>query len=77
MKKLPFYPGIFFKTLLVVVILVTVVWSLYLWLSDYIVTPADYIGTFISTILLTYLVHLWIMPTDHSLFEDESDSDEE
>ncbi len=65
MSKLPFIASLFFKTLVVVVVLVIGVWALVLkmgWYEE--MTPADYGGTTISTILLAYLVHLWLMPMD-------------
>jgi len=77
MKKLPFIAGLFFKVLFVVVVLVTAAWSLVLWLMDYEVIPADYVGTVITTVLFSYLIHLWIMPTDHVMFDDESETEEE
>ena len=62
MGKLPFVAGLFWKTLAVVVVLVVVTWSLVVRLSGYQITAADYGGTTISTVLLSYLVHLWLMP---------------
>ena len=62
MGKLPFVSGLFWKTLAVVVILVVVTWSLIVRLSGYQITAADYGGTTISTVLFSYLVHLWLMP---------------
>lgn len=76
MSKLPLIPGLFFKTLLVVVILVVATWWAVLTFSSYEkMIPADYGGTFISTILLAYLVHLWLMPVDD--YPDEVDDDYE
>ncbi len=75
MKKLPFVPGIFFKTLIVVIALFAVIWTVALWLTDYEVSTADKVGTFITTILATYLFHLWVIPVDDLPF-DESDSEE-
>ena len=62
MGKLPFIAGLFWKTLAVVVILVVVTWSLIVRLSGYQITAADYGGTTISTVLFSYLIHLWLMP---------------
>ena len=75
MSKLPFVRGLFFKTLGVVVVLVVVTWTLVLWLTDYELIPADYGGTLITTVLLAYLIHLWIMPMDEAN-PDESHPDE-
>ncbi|MBI3833685.1 MAG: hypothetical protein HY287_05070 [Planctomycetes bacterium] len=62
--KLPFSASVFWKTLLVVVMLTVVAWSVAVRGFHYVMTPADYVGTTISAILLTYLVHLWILPAD-------------
>ena len=76
MSKLPFIASLFFKTLVVVVVLVIGVWALVLkmgWYEE--MTPADYGGTTISTILLAYLVHLWLMPMDD--FPEDADEEAE
>jgi len=76
MSKLPFIPSLFFKTLVVVVVLVIGTWALVLTMGWYEkMTPADYGGTTISTVLLAYLVHLWLMPID-DLPEDSDDEAE-
>ena len=62
MGKLPFVAGLFFKTLAIVVVLVVLTWFLIVRFSEYTMTAADYGGTTISTVLLAYLVHLWLMP---------------
>ncbi|MGB2986128.1 MAG: hypothetical protein WBE26_09625 [Phycisphaerae bacterium] len=62
-RKLPFAGGVFCKVLVVVAILVVVAWWLITWLTDYEITAADYGGSTISTVLLAYLVHLWLLPT--------------
>jgi len=61
-SKLPFIAGLFWKTLAIVVVLVVVTWFLIVKLSGYEMIAADYGGTIISTVLLAYLVHLWLMP---------------
>ncbi len=60
--KLPFAAGLFWKTFVVVVILVVVTWFLVVRFGGYRMTAADYGGTTISTVLFAYLVHLWLMP---------------
>ena len=76
MSKLPFIPGLFFKTLVVVVVLVVGTWWAVLALGLYDeMTPADYGGSFISTILLAYLIHLWLMPVDDYPEECEDETD--
>ena len=65
MRKLPLDLGLFFKTLVVVVVLVVAAWWVAIRFGFYdAMTPADYVGTTISTILFSYLVHLWILPAD-------------
>ena len=71
MGKLPFAAGIFWKTFAVVVVAVVVAWWLIVKLTGYEITAADYGGTTISTILLTYLVHLWLLPSEHLHHDDE------
>ncbi len=76
MSKLPFIPSLFFKTLAVVIVLVISTWWAVLKFTSYEeMIPADYGGTFISTILLSYLVHLWLMPMDDypEEYEDETE----
>lgn len=75
MGKIPFAAGLFWKTFVVVVVLVVVTWWLVVKFSGYKITPADYGGTTISTILFTYLVHLWMLPSEQ-LNRDEDGSDE-
>jgi membrane protein YdbS with pleckstrin-like domain len=65
MRKLPLDFGIFWKTFAVVVVLVIAAWWVAIRFGFYdAMTPADYVGTTISTILFSYLVHLWILPAD-------------
>jgi len=84
MSKLPFIPGLFFKTLAIVAVLVVLTWWLVLnvFYPDYNegkgMSPADYGGTTISSILFAYLVHLWLMPIDDypEDADDETDGSE-
>ncbi len=76
MSKLPFIPSLFFKTLAVVILLVVGTWWAVLTFSSYEkMIPADYGGSIISTILLAYLVHLWLMPVDDYPEEYEDDTE--
>ncbi len=72
MDKLPFAAGIFWRTFAIVVVLVVVGWWLIAKLTGYEITAADYGGTTISTILLVYLIHLWLLPSEHLHHDDES-----
>ena len=77
MRKLPLDFGIFWKTLLVIVVLVITAWWVAIRFEFYdAMTPADYVGTTISTILFSYLVHLWILPAD-VLRGDQADHEDE
>jgi len=82
MSKLPFIPSLFFKTFAVVVVLVIVTWWLVLsvfypgYNEGKGMSPADYGGTTISTILFTYLVHLWLMPIDDLPDDEEHDEND-
>jgi len=71
MGKLPFAAGIFWKTFVVVAGLVVLVWWLVVRFSDYEITPADYGGTTISSILFIYLIHLWLLPSEQLHSDDE------
>ena len=65
MSKLPFEAGIFVKVLAVVVVLAIVAWVVAKRLFDYgPLQPQDWVGTVITTLLLSYLVHLWLLPMD-------------
>ena len=76
MRRLPFVGRIFWKTLAVVVILVAAAWWIVLHFGFYEkMTPADYGGTVISTILFAYLVHLWLLPAE-ILRGDDKDREE-
>ncbi len=61
-RKLPFVGRIFWKVLAVVVVSVIVAWALVVWIIDYKITEADYGGSTICTVLLAYLIHLWLLP---------------
>jgi hypothetical protein len=64
-RRLPFVGRIFWKTLVVVTLLVIATWWFVLHFGFYdAMTPADYGGSVISGILFTYLVHLWLLPAD-------------
>ena len=71
MGRIPFAAGIFWKTLAVVVLAVVITWYLVVKISGYVITPADYGGTTISTILFSYLVHLWLLPSEQLHHDDE------
>jgi len=77
MKKLPFVPGVFFKMLMVVIVLYALIWTVAIWFMDYgELSTADKVGTLISGILAAYLFHLWAIPTDDYPFEESSNKEE-
>ena len=75
MSKLPFAAGLFWKTFAVIVAVVVLTWWLVTRITGYEITPADYGGTTISTILMSYLIHLWLLPSEQ-LFQDEEGPEE-
>lgn len=78
MSKLPFEPGIFWKVLPTVYVLVVVAWILIVKLSGYVMKPADYGGSFIASSIFAYLVHLWLLPGEYEdEMEDEGEQTEE
>ncbi len=72
-SKLPFVGRIFWKTLVVVAVLVVIAWLVILKVTEYEITSADYGGSTICGLIFAYLVHLWILPEETP----PSDSEEE
>jgi len=68
--KLPFVTGVYFKVLAAVALVAGIAWTLVFTLSDYEIMPADYGGTVISSLIFSYLLHLWIIPIDDALPEE-------
>lgn len=62
--KLPFVGRIFWKSLVVVAVLIVAAWLIIPRVIDYTITAADYGGSTISGIILAYLIHLWLLPED-------------
>ncbi len=60
-NRLPFVGRIFWKVLLVVVGLLLASWFLIPG-TGYEITSADYGGSSITALILSYLVHLWLLP---------------
>ena len=61
-SKLPFVGRIFWKVFAVIVVLLVASWYLIPLVIDYEITSADYGGSSITAVILSYLVHLWILP---------------
>jgi hypothetical protein len=63
MSKLPFVARIFFVVLAIVTVAAIVICVIAKKVFDYgPLQPQDWVGTVISTILFSYLVHLWMLP---------------
>ncbi len=74
LKNLPFNRGIFWKVLPAVYVLVIVGWMVVVRFAEYEMASADYGGSFISSTILAYLVHLWLLPGE---FEEDDIEDED
>jgi hypothetical protein len=76
--KLPFVGRIFWKILIAVFALVILVFGVAVRFFEYEMTRADYFGSVISGILLSYLLHLWMLPAEYyPAYEDDEDLDDE
>ncbi len=75
MSKLPFEGPLFFKCLVTVFILVIVTWVVIVNMTEYEMIGADYGGSFISAIIFSYLVHLWLLPGEYE-YEDDYEDEE-
>ncbi len=76
MGKLPFVGRIFFKTLVCVAVIASIgIWA-YIKFAEYEVTSADRFGAPVTGILLSYLIHLWLLPADVLQGDDDADSSE-
>ena len=69
--KLPFAGRVFWKVLAVVFILVVLAFAYFLGYTDYELATRDIVGSLISLVILSYLVHLWLLPGEHAQPQDE------
>lgn len=69
--KLPFVGRIFWKVLAVVVVLAVLIFAILIGFTDYELTRTDAVGSLISLLILSYLVHLWLLPGEHAQSQDE------
>lgn len=74
MSKLPFDRAIFWKVFLIVMALVVLTFCLLFKFTTYQLTNADRFGSLISATILSYLVHLWLLPPE---YDDEDYEDDE
>lgn len=71
MSKLPFVGPIFWKVFVVVVVLVVVAWFILARFELYERTTTDTVGSAISAVIFSYLVHLWLLPPEYLPGEEE------
>ncbi len=69
-SKLPFVGRIFWKVFVTIVILLVASWILIPRLSSYEITNADYGGSSICSVILSYLIHLWLLPPEGASSDD-------
>lgn len=70
-SKLPFVGRIFWKVFALIAVLLVIAWLGIPRVIDYTITPADYGGSAIAALILSYLVHLWLLPGPDSPLGDE------
>ena len=75
--RLPFVGRIFWVVLPTVFILAVVGWWVAYRYFGYEMTRADYGGSFICWPILSYLLHLWLLPPEHLHHGDEDFVDDE
>ncbi len=76
MSKLPFDRAIFWKVFLIVMALVVLTFYLLFKFTTYQLTNADRFGSLISATILSYLVHLWLLPPEYDDEDYELEDDE-
>ena len=70
MSKLPFNRAIFWKVFIIVMVLVVGTFTILFFFTSYRLTNADKYGSLISALILSYLVHLWLLPPEYLPEED-------
>ena len=75
MSKLPFDRAIFWKVFLIVMALVVLTFYLLFKFTTYQLTNADRFGSLISATILSYLVHLWLLPPEYDDEDYEDDAE--
>lgn len=73
MGKLPFVPRIFWPVIVVVAVLIVAAFALFAHFTDYERTTTDMVGSSISGVIFSYLVHLWLLPGDVGPDEDSDE----
>jgi len=72
--KLPFVGRLFWTILPIVFVVAFLTFFIAIRFFDYKLTNADIGGSIISGLILSYLIHLWLLPAEH-LPDDESSFD--
>ena len=75
--RLPFVGRIFWAVLAVVVVLVVLAFGYFLVFTDYELATRDIVGSLISLLIFSYLVHLWLLPGEYAEADDEAFPDDE
>lgn len=70
MGKLPFIPRLFWTVLVIVAVLIVGTFVVLGRFTEYERTTTDMVGSSISGIIFSYLVHLWMIPGDPGSDED-------
>ena len=71
--KLPFCGRIFWVILPIVVVLVIIAWVIAVKGFGYEMGAQDYVGSAISLVIFSYLVHLWMLPDEYWPLRDDEE----
>jgi hypothetical protein len=74
MNRFPFVGRIFWKVLVAVTVAIVLAFVLFERFSDYERTTTDIVGSTISGVLFSYLVHLWLLPGEEPPDEESQDT---
>ena len=77
MAKLPYDRGVFWKVFITVMVLLVLTFVILFHFTSYELTSADTYGSLISAAILSYLLHLWLLPAENLYGEDREDEEEE
>lgn len=75
--RLPFKAKLFWTILPTVLALVVIAFLVAVKFFEYEMTNADYGGSFISSCIGSYLIHLWLLPAEYYEDMDAVDDDED
>ena len=63
--KIPFVGRIFWKTLIVIFVLGAIAFAILVWTDVWELDRTNVVGAVISLLILSYLVHLWLLPGEY------------